>query len=60
LAQIRQDNAWQDIPVIIISALDPAEQPTSSMVVATMGQGVSIEKLTRCIQAFSNILLAPA
>jgi signal transduction histidine kinase/CheY-like chemotaxis protein len=57
----RQDNAIKDIPVIIVSAQDPAEEPPSTeAVLLTMDGGVPLSKLLRCSLDFSTILLQPA
>jgi signal transduction histidine kinase/CheY-like chemotaxis protein len=56
-----QHNAIKDIPVIIVSAQDPAEEPPSTeAVLLTMGEGLSLSKLLRCALDFSTILLQPA
>lgn len=60
LEQKRQDEAIKDIPVIIISAEDLADQAMSSPVLlATMGQGISINQMLRCSLRLSKLLLEP-
>ena len=55
-----QDEAIRDIPLVIISAQDPQDEPLSSRVVmATMGTGISISKLLRCSGELSALLLQP-
>jgi signal transduction histidine kinase/CheY-like chemotaxis protein len=64
------DSALADIPVAVISAQDPYETPSTSeadgvehiaspTVVAAMGEGISIDKLLRCAEALSTLLLDP-
>jgi putative two-component system response regulator len=64
------DAALADIPVAIISAQDPYDTPStgeahgvehiaSPIVVAAMGEGISIDKLLRCAEALSTLLLDP-
>ena len=53
----KQDPALQDIPVIIISARDPASQPAASMGLAvTQKGGLSMRQLLKSIKALSDIL----
>jgi signal transduction histidine kinase/CheY-like chemotaxis protein len=54
----QRDKRLGDIPVIFVSAQDPAEQPaTSSLLVAAMGEGFSATKLLRCALGLSKLLL---
>ena len=54
----RQHPLLSKIPVVIISARDPAGQPVvSSMVAATMGGGLSVSQLLAVIDAFSKVLV---
>ena len=55
-----QDAALRDIPVIVISARDPAGQPivTSAMAV-TWGEGFSAHQLLASIQAISKVFSSP-
>lgn len=56
----RQHPDLRDIPVVIISARDPAGQPiVSSMVAATLGGGLSVNQLLASIEAFSKVLAIP-
>ncbi len=56
----RKEEAIRDIPVIIISAQDPTEQPMSSeALLATIGRGLSVSKLLRCSLELSSLLLKP-
>jgi CheY-like chemotaxis protein len=60
LEQKNQDPRLRDIPVLIISAQDPNDQPlTSEMLVATIGRGVSGERLLSCALGLSSILVRP-
>ncbi len=62
--------ALADIPVAVISAQDPYETPSTSethgveyiaspIVVAAMGEGISVDKLLHCAEALSTLLLNP-
>jgi signal transduction histidine kinase/CheY-like chemotaxis protein len=56
----RQHPVLSEIPVVIISARDPAGQPiVSSMVAATLGGGLSVSQLLASIEAFSKVLAIP-
>ena len=56
-----QDAALHDIPVIIISARDPAGQPiVSSAMAITKGEGLSAHQLLASIQAVSQVFSSPA
>ncbi|MBE7550735.1 MAG: response regulator [Anaerolineales bacterium] len=56
----RQHPVLSKIPVVIISARDPAGQPiVSSMVAATLGGGLSLSQLLASIEAFSKVLAIP-
>jgi CheY-like chemotaxis protein len=60
LAAKRQDEELWDIPVIILSAQDPADQPMASRVLlATLGEGLSLSKLLRCSQTLLTLLRQP-
>jgi CheY-like chemotaxis protein len=55
-----QNEAIRNIPVIVISTQSPAEQSmTSDVLLATIGQGLSVSKLLRCSLQFSKLLLTP-
>jgi CheY-like chemotaxis protein len=55
-----RDEAVKNIPVVIISAEDSAEQIGNSQVLlATMGQGLSVNQILRCSLQFSKLLLEP-
>jgi CheY-like chemotaxis protein len=55
-----QDEAIKDIPVILVSAEDMANQPPQSKaLVAAMGRGFSISKLLNCSLQLSYLLLSP-
>jgi signal transduction histidine kinase/CheY-like chemotaxis protein len=56
----RQHPVLSEIPVVVISARDPAGQPiVSSMVAATLGGGLSVSQLLASIEAFSKVLAIP-
>ncbi|MEW5720292.1 MAG: response regulator, partial [Chloroflexota bacterium] len=60
LAAKNQDENLRDIPVIFLSAQDPAERPmTSRVLMATLGEGIAINKLLRCSQALATLLAQP-
>lgn len=60
LALKDRDEMMRDIPVVLVSAQDPREQPlTSQALVATMGSGLSLNKLLRCSLGISALLLQP-
>ena len=51
------DPALHQIPVVLISALDPAGQPiVSDTLAVTHGNGLSVPQLLACIEAVSGIL----
>jgi CheY-like chemotaxis protein len=58
LAEKTKDPNIRDIPVIIISARDPAGQPIVSKSIAlTQNGGLSLTQVLACISAFSSIVL---
>ena len=60
LATKAQEEAIRDIPVILVSAQDPRERPMESpLLIATMGQGLSISKLLTALRQLSALLLRP-
>jgi len=60
LATKAQEEAIRDIPVILVSAQDPRERPMESpLLMATMGQGLSISKLLTVLRQLSALLLHP-
>ena len=55
-----RDQTTRDVPVIVVSAQDPTEQPMASPVLlATMGEGLSLSQLLRCSLEMSSLLLGP-
>jgi CheY-like chemotaxis protein len=57
LAAKSQDLTLSDIPVVVISARDPAGQPiVSNALAVTQGDGFSMHRLLTCIEAISGIL----
>ena len=60
LAMKRLDAAIRDVPVIALSGQDPRERPvTTGMLVATMGNGLSVSQLLRCSREIPGLLLRP-
>jgi signal transduction histidine kinase/CheY-like chemotaxis protein len=60
LEAMGHDHGVSDVPTVFVSAQDPADQlPASRLVLATMGEGVSIRKLLRCSLQLSMLLLKP-
>ncbi|MCK6628840.1 MAG: ATP-binding protein [Anaerolineae bacterium] len=56
----RRQPALAEIPVVIISARDPAGQPiVSRMMAATLGGGLSVSQLLAGIEAFTKVLAIP-
>jgi signal transduction histidine kinase/CheY-like chemotaxis protein len=57
LAEKSQDAGLRQIPVVVISARDPAGQPiVSSGLAVTQGGGLSLPQMLECIEALSRIL----
>ncbi len=60
LAAMRQDPETENIPVLVISAQDPASHPIISNVLTVMrGGGLSTRQLLACIDAIQKILAPP-
>jgi CheY-like chemotaxis protein len=60
LAAAKADDTLSDIPVLMVSGQDPREGPVrSKMLVATMGNGISLSKLLDCLSDLSTRLLQP-
>lgn len=60
LAEIQRDPALRTIPVIVVSAQDPADQPVNSpLLVATMGSGLGAEQILHGALGLAEILLTP-
>jgi CheY-like chemotaxis protein len=60
LAAKDQEDGIRDIPVIVVSAQDILARPaTADLVVAAMGQGLSVTKLWACARALAAILTQP-
>ena len=52
-----KDGTIREIPVVLVSAQDPREQPLGSKVLsATMGQGLSLGQLVRCSLELPGLL----
>jgi signal transduction histidine kinase/CheY-like chemotaxis protein len=57
LEQRRQTPEWRQIPIIVISARDPAGHPIVSRGLAVVQpQGLSVRQLIACIQAIMHVL----
>ncbi len=57
LEVLGQDAALREIPVIVVSALDPAGQPiVGNGLAVTRGGGFSLPQLLACIEALNRIL----
>jgi signal transduction histidine kinase/CheY-like chemotaxis protein len=55
-----RDARIADVPVVFVSARDPEKQPMASEVLlATIGSGLSLNKLLRCSVGLSTLLLHP-
>jgi signal transduction histidine kinase/CheY-like chemotaxis protein len=60
LQWMNQDEGMRRIPTFFLSAQDPADQPpVSQSIVATMGQGLSLDTVLRCSLEISSLLLKP-
>jgi signal transduction histidine kinase/CheY-like chemotaxis protein len=56
----QEDAAIRHIPVILVSAEDPQQRPiTGELIVGTIGQGLSVNKLLDCSQALAALLKRP-
>jgi signal transduction histidine kinase/CheY-like chemotaxis protein len=60
MARKAEDDQISSIPVLLVSAQDPNDEPhVSCGIVATMGEGVSLGKLLRCTQELAAVMLEP-
>ncbi len=60
LKSAKQDERTGNVPVFLVSAQDPADQPLASrFFLATMDEGLSISKLLRGTLQFSALMLEP-
>ncbi len=60
LEEKNQDEAICDVPVIVVSGEALVEMPTHSPVLlATMGAGLSVNKLLHCSRELSVLLMKP-
>jgi signal transduction histidine kinase/CheY-like chemotaxis protein len=60
LDRLRRDEATARLPVVFVSAQDPMGQPSrSEAVLATISEGLSVNKVLECSAALAAILLAP-
>ncbi len=58
LALKNRDERCRDVPVIFLSAQDPAEQPLETRaLLTTMGHGLPLSKMLYCMLAFSSLML---
>ena len=57
---LEQEGRKGQVPTFLVSAQDPADQPSVSRVLVTaMDQGIAVSKLLRCALALSEVLLKP-
>lgn len=55
-----QERGYGDVPVVIISAQDAREEPLASpLVMASMGQGISLGKVLRYVAELLRLMYAP-
>jgi len=60
LKAIGQDEKIGEVPTLVVSAQDPADQPpTSGFLLAAMDKGLSLSKLLNCSLEISAFLLKP-
>jgi signal transduction histidine kinase/CheY-like chemotaxis protein len=60
LELVRQDEKISDVPILFVSAQDPADQPLMSpFLLSTIGRGLSLNKLLNCSLEMSALLLKP-
>jgi signal transduction histidine kinase/CheY-like chemotaxis protein len=60
LERMKQTDATNGIPTYFVSATDPADQPSaSSLLLATIGGGVSLGRLLQCSLDISGRMLKP-
>ena len=60
LEQMGPDTEIGDVPVFLVSAQDPVDKPPgTSLLLASIDQGLSISKLLRCSLELSSLLLQP-
>ena len=60
LAERHRDEALRDIPVVAVSALDPAGHPILSNAVAvTRRDGISVQQFLACVSGLSQLLAMP-
>jgi CheY-like chemotaxis protein len=59
LEKMRRDEGIPDVPTFLVSAQDPADQPQSEFLLATMDGGLSLGQLFRCSLELSALLLKP-
>jgi len=60
LAERHRDQALRDIPVVAVSALDPAGHPILSNCLAiTRREGISVQQFLACVNGLSRLLAMP-
>lgn len=60
LELVHQDEIIRDVPILFISAQDPADQPLMSpFLLSTIGRGMSLGKLLNCSLEMTALLLKP-
>ena len=61
LAERHRDAALQAIPVVAVSALDPAGHPiVSNSLAVTRGGGISAQQFLACVDGLSHLLATPS
>ena len=60
LEAFQEEDALRGVPIIIVSAQDPQDQPAQSeWLLATIGGGLPISKVLHCFQGIASSLLRP-
>jgi len=61
LARKEEDEMLRTIPVVMVSAQDPNDEPLRcQMVCATMGDGLTLDQVIACTLEFSKAMLGTA
>ncbi|MEN6478332.1 MAG: hybrid sensor histidine kinase/response regulator [Anaerolineales bacterium] len=60
LQRAQNDERLRRIPVVLVSAQDPRDEPLASpLIVASMAGGLSLTKVLRCSQTLAGLLMQP-
>ncbi|MCJ7797267.1 MAG: hypothetical protein MUQ56_10965, partial [Thermoleophilia bacterium] len=58
LAHMKEDGTLRDIPAIMVSAQDPADEPPKcQMFCATIGDGLTLDQVIACTLGFSRAVM---